>query len=243
MKEPSASPSPDFATTRWSVVRAAGGGSTQASRQALEVLCEAYWHPLYSYVRRQGESPEDAADLTQGFFARFLEKEHLHALRPEQGKFRSYLLGAMKHFLANEWDRKRAQRRGGGRPTLPLDFEAAEGRYLREPTHDLTPERIYERGWAIALLDRVLTRLRREMEADGMLGHFDALKFSLSGGGGPLHSETAARLGMTEAAVKQAAHRLRRRYRELLRDEIAHTVTGPDEVDDEIRCLFAALGG
>ena len=229
---------PVFATTHWSIVLAAGG-ATPAAGDALAVLCRAYWYPLYVFVRRQGHGPHDAQDLTQEFFARLLAKRTLGAVAPERGRFRTFLLTAMDHFLINEWHRARTQKRGGGAPLLSLDDDA-EARYLREPADAITPEKFYDRRWALTLLDRVLVRLGGEMGAMGKAPQFEALKICL-GGGKHAYAEVARGLGMTEGAVKVAAHRLRERYRALIRAEIAETVTSSEEVDSEMRDLFAAL--
>lgn len=227
------------------MVLAAGRRSSPESREALETLCRAYWLPLYGFVRRQGFSAPEAQDLTQEFFVRLLEKNYLAAVGREKGKFRSFLLAAMKHFLANERDRARAQKRGGGKSLVSLeslDFEAAESRYRLEPAHEVTAERVFERRWALTLLDRVLDRLVAEYAAAGKARQFEQLKDCLTAPDSARpYAELAVKLAMTEGAVKVAVHRLRRRYRELLRGEIAQTVADPREVDDEIRDLFAAL--
>jgi len=232
-----------FATTRWTVVMQAGTDSPE-SRQALETLCRNYWYPLYAYVRRQGHSPHDAQDLTQSFFARLLEKNYLADVQREKGRFRSFLLASLKHFLANEWDRERAMKRGGGKRLIPLDDDSAESRYKLEPRDDLSADKIYERRWALTLLDQVLSNLRAEFQADGKLKEFEVLKQYLSAGRTSVsYAHAAEKLGMTEGAVKVAVHRLRKRYRELLRAEIAQTVATASEIDAEIRYLFAALSG
>ena len=231
-----------FATTRWSLVLAAGNPSSPQSAAALAALCETYWYPLYAYVRRRGHDADDAQDLTQTFFARLLEKNDLAAARRERGKFRSFLLTSLKHFLANEWDRERAQKRGGGRPSLSIDFGTAEDRYRREPSHELTAEKVFERRWALVLLENVLARLHEESVQAGKSGIFDRLKVFLTGEQPAVSSgQLAAELEMTEGALKLAVHRLRRRYRELLRAEIAQTVADSKEIDQEIRDLFAAI--
>jgi DNA-directed RNA polymerase specialized sigma24 family protein len=231
-----------FATTHWSVVVAARDGEAVEAREALAALCQAYWYPIYAYVRRQGHPADQAQDLTQEFFTRLLEKDFLGAVDPEKGKFRAFLLAACKHFLANERDRDRAQKRGGGRACLPLDFGDAEVRYGREPGHRLTAEKLFERRWALALLEGVLARLREEHAARGKGELFDRLRGFLVGERQPGgYAGAAADLGLTEGAVKVAVHRLRQRYRELLREEIARTVHDPEQVDEEIRALFAAL--
>jgi RNA polymerase sigma-70 factor (ECF subfamily) len=224
------------------VVLTAGHGSSPQAGRALEELCRAYWYPLYAYVRRRGHSPHEAEDLTQEFFARLLAKNYLADVDREKGKFRSFLLASLKHFLANEWDRARAAKRGGGQPHLSLDVQTAETRYRSEPADDLTPEKLLERQWALALLDQVLARLRAEFAADGQEKQFDELKVWLTEGkGATSYAAVAATLGTTEGAAKVAVHRLRRRYRELLREEISHTVATPAEIDEEIRHLFAAF--
>jgi RNA polymerase sigma-70 factor (ECF subfamily) len=231
-----------FATTRWSLVVAAAGVDPAASREACAALCSAYWYPLYAFVRRSGLAPPDAEDLTQAFFARLLETGGFAAANRDRGKFRSFLLAAMKHYLANQRDRDRAQKRGGGRAPLSLDFAAGESRYQVEPSHELTAERLFERGWAVALLDRVLAKLRQQYAAAGKEALFDRLKVCLAGGRHELpYSNLAAELAMTTGAVKVAAHRLRQRYRDRLRQEIAETVASPAEVEDEIRDLFGTF--
>ena len=231
-----------FTTTHWSLVLAAGKGASADAQEALAALCETYWYPLYAYVRRQGHQPDDAQDLTQEFFARLLEKHYLQSADPERGRFRSFLLTAFKRFLSKEHDRERTKRRGGGRNLLPLDFEAGEKRYSLETTHEVTAERIYEQRWALTLLDRVFVRLRDEFDQAGKQKEFNGLKVYLTGEAGtPSYQEAAADLATTEGAVRVAVHRLRRRYRDLVREEIAQTVAGPEDVDEELRHLFAAL--
>lgn len=239
--------SPDarqFVTTHWSLVLAAGGQSSPGSRQALETLCRLYWYPLYAYVRRRGYSADEALDLTQGFFARILEKNAVASADPGRGKFRSYLLGALKHFLANEWDRASAQKRGGGCDTLSIDGPEAEGRYRHEPADDITPQKLFERRWVLTLLDLALQELREEFARQDRERIFDRLKGFLGGERpGVPYARVAAELDMTEAAVKVAVHRLRRRYRQLLRNQIAQTVGSSAEIDEEIQQLFAVLSG
>jgi RNA polymerase sigma-70 factor (ECF subfamily) len=231
-----------FATTHWSLVLAAGKGASADAQAALAALCQTYWYPLYAYVRRQGHQPDDAQDLTQEFFARLLEKHYLQSADPGRGRFRSFLLTAFQRFLSKERDRERAKRRGGGTKPLPLDFEAGERRYSLEPAHEATAERIYEQRWALTLLDRVFARLRDESDRAGKQKQFDRLKVYLTGeAGAPAYRDIAAELAMTEGAVKVAVHRLRRRYRDLVREEISQTVAGPEDVDEELRHLFAAL--
>jgi DNA-directed RNA polymerase specialized sigma24 family protein len=231
----------DFATTRWSIVLSARADHPGAST-ALTTLCEAYWYPLYAYVRRQGVAPHDAQDLTQEFFARLLEKDWLRTVARERGHFRSWLLAALKHFLANEWDKLRAKKRGGGLVFISINDDSAESRYVREPADHASADRLYDRRWALILLDRVLTRLRDEFAGAGKSEQFEALKGALTGEKTP-YADAAASLGTTEGAVKVAVHRLRERYRDLIRAEIAETVATPAEVEGELRYLFAALCG
>jgi RNA polymerase sigma factor (sigma-70 family) len=229
---------PHFATTRWSLVAAA---KDPAARQVLAELCGLYWYPVYAFFRRRGHSADDAGDLTQEFFARLIEKAGIAGADRAKGRFRSYLLGACRHFLTNEHDRAAAQKRGGGRVIGSLDFSDAERRYAAEPADDRTPEQLFERRWALTLLDGVLAGLRAEYVTAGQEPLFDRLKSSLTGEAGS-YADLAAELGMTEGAVKVAAHRLRRRYRDRLRAAIAETVETDDDVEAEIRDLFAALG-
>jgi len=233
-----------FVPTRWSVVLAAGRNTSAQAEEALATLCQAYWYPLYAYVRHQGYSPHDAQDLTQAFFARLLEKRYLARLKREGGRFRSFLLTALKRFLAKERDRARAQKRGGTVTRISIDQEAAESRYRQEPADTLSADRIYEQRWAQALLDRVLTQLGEAYQAEGKSALFDQISGALSGSRESVpYAAIAARLETTEAAIKMAVQRLRRRYRELLRAEIAQTVAGPEEVEEEIRHLYATFGG
>lgn len=232
-----------FATTHWSVVLAAGRSSTAKSQQALATLCETYWYPLYAYLRRAGHNAEDAQDLTQGFFAQLLEKGWLSAADPERGRFRSFMLASLKHYVANERDRATAQKRGGVNPPLPLELETAEGRYSLEPRDNTTPEKLFDRRWALTLLDRVLGRLRAELKQREKDETFDRLKVFLTGEKAQVsYRELGVELGMSEGAVKVTVHRLRRRFRELLHDEIAQMVTSREEVDDELRYLVTAVG-
>ena len=222
----------------------AGRSDTTRARDALAKLCQTYWYPLYAYVRRRGHSPEDAQDLTQEFFARLLEKNWVGDADQTKGRFRSFLLSALNHFLSDEWDKARAQKRGGGVPPVPLQFDTAETRYGVEPADNVTPERSFELRWALTLLEEVLNRLRGEYEQEGKAALFTALNPCLVGERtSQPYAELAKKLGTTEGAVKAAVHRLRQRYRALLRDEIAQTVAGPDEVDEELRHLFAVLAG
>ena len=230
-----------FTTTHWSVVLQAQGHSP-AAQEALEKLCRAYWWPLYGYVRRQGYSPEEAQDLTQGFFALLLERKDFDAVRQEKGRLRSYLLVSLKNFLAKTRRRELAVKRGEGRALVPLDELLARERADLEPTDSLSADRIYERRWALTLLEQVLKRLEREYQSDGNEKLFDCLKESLSDEPGRRsQAEVADELGMTENAVKQAFHRLRQRYRQLLHDEIAQTVAVPGDVEDELRHFISVL--
>jgi RNA polymerase sigma-70 factor (ECF subfamily) len=223
------------------VVLAAGSHDSSCAREALAKLCETYWYPLYAYVRQRGNTPHDAQDLTQEFFARLLEKNALGAITREKGKFRSFLLTALNHFLVDEWKKGRAQKRGGGL-VVSLDAGDAETRFSREPAHTLTPEKLFEQNWALALLDTVYRQLQREYEADGRGALFAELKSCLTGtrSSAP-YAELAARLNIAENTVKTSVHRLRQRYRQLLRAEVGHTVADPAEVDAELRSLFRAL--
>jgi RNA polymerase sigma-70 factor (ECF subfamily) len=235
---------PAFVTTHWSVVLTAGRSDTTRARDALARLCQTYWYPLYAYVRRLGNSPPDAQDLTQEFFARLLEKNYLAGADESRGRFRSFLLAALKHFLANEWDKARAQKRGGGQIPISIDLGTAETSCGFEPVDNLTAEKIYERRWALTLLEQVLRRLREEHVRDGKEKLFEQLKATLTEASRTVaYAEIARRLDTTEGAVKVAVHRLRQRYREVLRAEIADTVASPGEVEDELRNLFAALSG
>ncbi len=230
-----------FVTTHWSVVLTAGHSDTPRARAALETLCQTYWYPLYAYVRRRGNSPEDAQDLTQEFFARLLEHNRVGTVSPEKGRFRSFLLASMNHFLSDEWDKARAQKRGGGKVTF-LNLQDAETKLGEQAAETLTPEKVFERRWAITLLEQVYQRLAQEYREQDKAGLFEVLRGSLAGAGGTApYAELARKLGMTEGAVKVAVHRLRHRYRELLRETIAETVFGPEEVEDELRYLLRTL--
>jgi RNA polymerase sigma factor (sigma-70 family) len=233
-----------FVTTHWSLVLSAGQSDGTRAQDALARLCQTYWYPLYAYARGRGHSREDAQDLTQEFFARLLAHDWVAKADPSKGRFRSFLLTAMKRFMADEWDKARAQKRGGGAPLLPLPFDAAETQWSREPADEhLTPEESFERRWVMALLEEVLARLRAEYEEEGNAGLFSEINPCLVGERATLpYAELAGKLGLSESAVKTAVHRLRRRYRKLLRDEIAQTLAAPGEVDEELRHLFAVLG-
>jgi RNA polymerase sigma factor (sigma-70 family) len=231
-----------FPTTLWTVILAAGGHAP-GSAEALGSLCTAYWYPIYAFVRRRGYSREEAEDLTQAFFASMLEHDTLGKARRERGRFRSFLLASVTNFLANEWDRAQAQKRGGASVTLSLDFLSGEERYNREPSHNLTPEALFEEQWALAVLERVLARLRKEHVQKRQEPQFDRLKPFLTGDQDrSAYHQSAIELNTSEGAVKTAVHRLRRRYAELLRLEIAATVADPGDVKDEIRSLLAAIG-
>jgi RNA polymerase sigma-70 factor (ECF subfamily) len=231
-----------FAATHWTLVLSAARGSeTPRAAAAMAELCRTYWYPLYAYVRRRNLDAHEAEDLTQEFFVRLIGKNYLADVDRRKGKFRAFLLAAMKHFLADEWDRSRAQKRGGGRVLVSLDGADADIRYRREPAHDLTPEKLYERQWAIAVLQKVLARLREEFLAEGKVMLFDRLEPFLAGERATTHAQAAAELKMTENAVKKAVHRLRRRFRQGLREEIAHTVASPEEIDEEIHYLLRCL--
>jgi RNA polymerase sigma factor (sigma-70 family) len=239
---PGAAGQPFFATTHWSVVLAAGQSADARASAALEQLCRTYWYPLYAYVRRLGHSPEDAQDMTQEFFCRLVQKDYLTGVDPRKGKFRSFLLAAVNHFLAKEWARSRAIKRGGRVSFVPLDEAQAEQRYQAELSGERSPEEIYDRAWAIALLEKVLRRLREETAAAGHADRFEELKGVLMGERPSLsYAELAPKLKTTEAALKMAVRRLRNRYGELLREEIANIVPGPQEADDELRHLRAVL--
>ena len=233
-----------FAATHWSVVLAAKGGDSTRARAALETLCRTYWYPLYAFARRMGQSPHDAEDTVQGFFAICLEKNYLAAAEQAKGRFRSFLLLALKRFLAKERDKSRACKRGGGQRPIALDGLSAEQRYALEPAEQFSADRLFERRWALTLLEKVLSRLREELAAAGRLGAFEQLKeFLLADGRGTPYKELAAQLGTSEGAVKVGVHRLRQRYRELLEEEIANTVASPEEVEEERRYLLAVLSG
>jgi RNA polymerase sigma factor (sigma-70 family) len=231
-----------FATTHWTVVLAAGELGSPQAELALEELCRTYWYPLYVYVRRQTPTREDAEDLTQAFFARLLEKNYLTGLGSERGRFRAFLLAALKHFLANEWDRASRQKRGGGVATVPLDWQNADTRYQIDPPDNLSPDKLYDRAWAVTVLERVLARLRGENEVEGKAELFGQLKpFLMVGKSAIPYSQVADTLKLTEGAVRVAVHRLRGRYRELLRDEVRQTISDPAQVEEEMRALFSAF--
>jgi len=233
----------EFHTTHWSLVASAGLDG-EAPRAALAELCQAYWYPLYAYLRRKGHQADDAADLTQGFFAALLEKGYLADADPERGRFRSFLLTAVTRFAAKEHEKARAQKRGGDKAKLPLDFAEGERRYQREPADHWTAERLFDRQWALALLEQTLAQMREEYDAAGKLALFEALKCTLTGeSNAPRLLQVAQTLEMTEGAIKVAVHRLRQKYRERLRQKIAQTLGAETDIDDELATLLAALRG
>jgi len=233
-----------FAATRWTLVLTAARSDTTRARDALGELCRTYWYPLYAYVRRRGHAPHDAEDLTQAFFARVLEENFIADADRQKGRFRSFLLTRLNHFLADEWDRLKAQKRGGGQAPIPLEGGTAETRYRLEPSDQRTPEKLFEYRWAVTLLERVFDRLQREYVTEGKAVLFAELKGCLTQARAAVpYAEAGVRLGMSEGTLRVAVHRLRQRYRELLRLEIADTVDGPAEVEEELRYLFQVLAG
>jgi DNA-directed RNA polymerase specialized sigma24 family protein len=233
----------NFETTNWSLVLATGAHEPAVARQALADLCQAYWYPLYAVVRRRGHDADDARDLVQAFFVVLIERDDLPALRPDRGRFRAFLLAALRHFLEHQREHRQALKRGGGRPLVALEVQGGEERYLREPTNAETPEAIFDRAWALALLDRVFRRVRSDWDARGKGATFERLKGCLMGeapAGG--YKVVATTLGMTEASVKVAVHRLKTQFRRHLREAIAETVT-EDLIEDEIRHLIQAVHG
>lgn len=231
-----------FCTTHWSVVLLAAEAESPDAVKALEHLCRNYWYPLYAHVRRRGHAAEDAQDLTQEFFARILEKKYLKLADPTRGRFRTFLLTSLNHFLINEWRKDQRIKRGANHCVLALDEQAAESRYLAEPVDGLTPDKLYDKRWAVALVEKVLSRLGEEYAAVGKIALFDSLKPQLLGdAAGEGYVMLAQRLGATEGALRVTALRLRERYRELLRAEVSHTVATPEEVDEELRHLIDVL--
>jgi RNA polymerase sigma-70 factor (ECF subfamily) len=229
-----------FATTHWSLVLRAGQRSGPGSAEALEKLCRAYWFPLYAFARREGHAPDEAQDLTQEFFSRLLTKNYLNTADPERGRFRSFLLASFKHMMANERRNASRQKRGGNTQVFSLDESTAEEHYQLEPADLVTPERIFERRWAETVLERVLSRL--ELEYTGHTMRFDEVKiFLVAAKGSAAFADVAGKLGVTESALKSVIHRMRRRYAELFRDEVAQTVAAPDQVEDEIRHMLSVL--
>jgi RNA polymerase sigma-70 factor (ECF subfamily) len=231
-----------FQTTRWSLILAARDGNAVEARAALEALCGAYWYPLYAFVRRKGHDADRAQDLVQGFFTRLLEKGDLATVDRRKGKFRSYLMAACSHYLANQLDHDQARKRGGGRASFSIDWLAAKGRYELEPADNMTAERLFERQWAVTLLNHVLGRLETELKRAGKSQLFEALRPALLGAAERVpYSRIAPAVGLSEEAARAAAQRLRHRYREILREEVARTIDDPSEIDAEIRALFSAL--
>ena len=233
-----------FASTHWSVVLAAARTASPEAEAALEKLCVAYWYPLYAYLRRSGHAPHEAEDLTQDFFAsRIVTKRVLRGLQPGTGRFRSWLLTSLQNMVKNEWAKEKAVKRGGAQPHLSLDFQSAEGRYVAEPAHNLTPEKLYERSWALTLLDLTVDQLQEKYRRDGKAVLFDELKRFLPGEHSTgSHAEVAARLGKSEDAIKMAASRLRQEYGRFLKAEIKRMVASPGEIEDELRWLLTAFG-
>ncbi len=233
---------PVFATTHWSVVLAAGHGDTSHAHDALAHLCRTYWYPLYAYARRRGQSPHDAQDLTQEFFARLLGGNWVAQADRQRGRFRTFLLSAMQHFMANEWNKAHARKRGGTQPILSLDEASAEQRYLMEPVEKNTPETLFERGWALSLLNDVLQRLEDEYRRDGKAAWMEAMRPALTAERDAIdYADIAGKLQMSEDTARVAVHRLRRHYRRLIQEEVAHTVAAPNEVKEEMRHLFQVL--
>lgn len=233
-----------FPVTRWSVVCLAGRHDTARAHEALSRLCETYWYPLYAYVRRRGYSPEDAQDLTQEFFAQLLAHNWVDNADRNMGRFRTFLLTALSRFLANQWDRARAAKRGGSSVLLPLDTAVAESRYCADTQNSISPDRLYDRQWAMTLLDRALNRLSTEHEQSGKSADFMVLSPLLTAARGEIpYATVAARLGLSETATRMAVHRLRKRFREIFREEITQTISVPEEIEEEIRHLLAALAG
>lgn len=231
-----------FRTTRWSLVLQARNHAAVPAQAALSELCRSYWLPLYGFIRSRSLSADEAQDLTQSFFERLLDKEFLADVNPDRGRFRSFLLAAVRHFLSNERDRVRADKRGGQATFESLDWAEGEARYQSELTDNMTAERLFERQWALALLDRVLARLRQEFIDSGRIEVFEALAEHLSSAEDRTsYAQTATALGTSEQTARVAAHRLRKRYRLLLKEEIAQTTSTAEEADDELRCLFTAL--
>lgn len=241
-EHPASGASPVFVTTRWTVVLTARDKAQPQSEEALETLCRAYWYPLYAYVRRLGHQCADAQDLTQEFFTRLLAKQWLAGADPAKGRFRTFLVVALKRFLANEWHRVHREKRGGHAPHFPLETELAEARYQSEPALTLTADRIYERRWALTLLENTLTRLRQEFGQANKAADFERLKAFLTADKAAIaYADVARELGTNEGAARVAVHRLRRRFREIFRSEVAHTVARAEEVDEELRHLLQAL--
>jgi RNA polymerase sigma-70 factor (ECF subfamily) len=239
---PPTAPRDVFATTHWTVVLAAGRRHSPQSDRALEELCRTYWFPLYAYVRRHGHTKEDAEDLVQAFFARFLEKNYLAELDAEHGRFRAFLLASLKHFMINEWRRGARLKRGGGVATLSLDWQTADTKFQVADTRAPSPDKAFDREWALVLLAKVIERLQKECDDHGKAGQFEQLKIFLTAGKGECsYADAGQALDMDETTARVTVHRLRKRYRELLRDEIAQTLTDPAQVDEEMKALFGAF--
>jgi len=237
-------PASAFPATQWTLILAAGEGDSKVADEALAQLCRAYWFPVYAFIRRKGNPADEAQDLTQEFFARCLERRHFASADPSRGRFRSFLLTCVKNFLADQSDRRNAEKRGGGTAFLPLELEDGENRYNKELIDNDTPEKLYERAWAQTLIARVNDNLRTAFSREGRADQFDQLKQYLPGGAGPEpYSDAARELGASEGALKVAVHRIRRRYREMFRTEIANLVSRTDQVDEEVRYLLQVLRG
>ena len=232
----------EFQTTSWSLILAAASDPTTAARQALAILCQTYWIPVYAFVRRNGHDPDKAQDLTQEFFSVLIEKNYLEDADRRRGRFRSFLLASVKHFLANEWDKARALKRGGGQIPVSIDAGDAEGWYAPAVAHEITPEALFERRWALSLLERVMAKLRAQYAANGHEELFASLEAFLNHDSDERYSELAARMNMSVAALRMAISRMRKKYRALLRAEIAETVASPEEIDQEIAFLLSTLG-
>lgn len=230
-----------FATTHWSVVLAAGQADAATALSALEELCRTYWFPLYAYVRRAGYQPAEAQDLTQEFFLRVIEKQSLGQADSARGKFRSFLLTSLKNFLINEWQKARAAKRGGGQSLPPLEWQDAENLYLNEPSQELSPDRLFDKRWAVEIVERAQERLREEYRAANKLQLFEHLKGPVWKDGTTGYAESSAHLNTTEGALRIAAHRMKHRFRALVREEIAQTAASPDEIDEELRYLVSVL--
>jgi RNA polymerase sigma-70 factor (ECF subfamily) len=231
-----------FVTTHWSVVLATAGDSSEAAQAALERLCQTYWYPLYVYLLRRGYAATDAEDLVQEFFYRLIQREGFSVATPERGRFRSFLLASLNHFAANQWKQAHRLKRGGGAIFVPLEKETAESRYASEPAHEMTPERVFDRRWALTVIEQGLKQLREEYCSRGKAGIFEGLKMYITGEEGtPAYSQVAARLGKSEEAIKMAVSRLRQRYREIIRAEVARTVENPADVENELSALLSAL--
>jgi len=233
-----------FTTTHWSIVLTARDPDCPQAANALEKLCRSYWYPLYAFVRRQGHDESSAKDLTQGFFARLLEKNYLAQVDQDRGKFRSFLLASLKHYMADERDKERAQKRGGGLIHLSLDETVGEDRYRAEPVDVMDAEKLYERRWALTLLDQAKERLKAEFQKEGKLELYQQLQvFETGSHDSPAYADVAADLGLSESGLRTAVFRMRKRHRELVREEVAQTVSSPQEIDEEIRHLILIVGG